>query len=246
MDSDVLKQVNWMGRRIVDFLLPPLCPATGEPVDQHGMVHAAYWQGLNFINDPICKTCGVPFSFEASDLECGDCLENPPAYKKNRSSLIYDDGCRDLILRFKHGDQTHAVRAFIPWLNMAATDIIKSTDIIVPVPLHYYRLLKRRFNQAELIARHFSRNYQSISYYPDGLLRIRNTQSQGHKKPAERSKNVKKAFAVNPKYNYSGRSVLIIDDVYTTGATLNECAAMLYSAGASEVNCLTLARAVKN
>jgi ComF family protein len=235
-----------IGTVAVDFILPPLCPATGEMVDTLGMVDASYWQSLNFINAPYCKTCGNPFAFEAADLECGQCLETSPTFHKNRSAIIYDDASRNIILRFKHGDQTHAVKAFIPWLRQTGTELLNNTDIIVPVPLHFRRLIKRRYNQSDLIGRELSKYYTDIDYYPDGLLRVKNTVSQGHKKAKDRKRNVSKAFQANETYNFKGKRVLIIDDVFTTGATVNECAKTLYDGGAKEVNCLTLAKIVRD
>ena len=246
MSSTLKKQINRAGNQAINFLLPPLCPATGELVDYLGMVDAKYWQQLNFIHAPYCKRCGTPFEFEADHMECGACLDHEPDYTSARAALIYDDGCRDLILRFKHGDQTHAVKAFMPWLKMAGHETLEKTDIILPVPLHRYRLIKRRFNQAELITRELAQHYPALTYHPDGLHRVKATQSQGHKKPQERAKNVRKAFTTNPSCNFEGKTITIIDDVYTTGATLNECAKTLYKSGAKEVHCLTLAKVVRN
>ena len=178
-------------------------------------------------------------------MTCGECIDNPKIYNSNRSALAYDDSSRDMILRFKHGDQMHAVKAFIPWLKQAGNLLLTNADIIIPVPLHYWRLVKRRYNQADIIGRELAKHYPNITYSSDTLLRVKNTQSQGHKRAKDRKKNVAKAFAVNPLYNLEGKNIVIVDDVYTTGATLNECAKMLYRAGASEVNCLTLARVVK-
>jgi ComF family protein len=240
------KNMKYAGNKIADFLLPPLCPATGEPVDTIGMVDPQYWSSLNFINAPFCDRCGTPFEFEASHLSCGSCIDDPPVYNKNRSALTYDDSSREIILRFKHGDQTHAVKAFTPWLKQSGRELLETADIIVPVPLHTMRLIKRRYNQSDLIGRELTKHYPDITYIPDALIRVKNTVPQGHKKATDRKSNVSRAFKTNPKYNIEGKNILIIDDVYTTGATLNECAKTLYREGAMEVNCLTLARAVKN
>lgn len=245
MSERVKKHIKRIGNHAVDFILPPLCPVTGEMVDVLGMVDPKFWQNLNFIHAPLCKTCGVPFSYDAPNMDCGACIETPPLYNQNRSALTYDDGSRAIILRFKHGDQTHAVKAFIPWLRYAGNDLLIKADMIIPVPLHRIRLIKRRYNQADLIAKELARHYPQIAYYSDALLRVKNTQSQGHKKAKDRKQNVSKAFAVNPNCNLEGKNIVIIDDVYTTGATLNECAKTLYRAGAAEVNCLTLARVVR-
>ena len=234
-----------LGNQFADFILPPLCPATGEMVDCLGMVDATYWQSLNFINAPFCQSCGAPFSFAADNMTCGDCLETPPIYHQNRSALSYDDASRSLILRFKHGDQTHAVKAFTPWLKQAGDEILSRCDIMMPVPLHFYRLVRRRYNQSDLMAKDLAQYYPHLTYYPDGLLRIRPTQSQGYKRAKDRKKNVARAFQTNPIYNFDDKKIVIVDDVYTTGATLNECSKMLYRAGASEVNCLTLSKVVK-
>ncbi len=246
MATELKQQAKNIGNHFVDFILPPLCPATGEMVDLLGMVDPTFWQSLHFINAPYCERCGTPFAFEGAGMTCGDCLETPPLFNQNRSALAYDDGSRSLILRFKHGDQTHAVKAFIPWLKQAGMEILNNADMIIPVPLHRHRLIKRRYNQADIIGRELGQYYSKSEYHPDALLRIKNTVSQGHKKAKDRKKNVFRAFQTNPNYTYDGKNIVIVDDVYTTGATLNECAKMLYRAGAKEVNCLTLAKVVKN
>lgn len=178
-------------------------------------------------------------------MTCGDCLETLPIFNQNRSALAYDDASRGMILKFKHGDQTHAVKAFIPWLRQAGAEILNAADMIIPVPLHRNRLIKRRYNQADLIGRELAQYYPNAGYHPDALLRTKNTISQGHKKPKDRKKNVFRAFETNSLYDFEGKNIVIVDDVFTTGATLNECAKMLYRGGANEVNCLTLARVVK-
>lgn len=232
----------------VDFLLPPLCPATGDIVDKIGMVSPQFWQGLSFIHAPYCKRCGLPFAYDMADALCAACLDHPPCYHTARSALNYDDHSRDIILKFKHGDHLHAARAFVPWLITAGNSLITQADIITPVPLHQSRLVKRRFNQADIMARHLMPSYPGKIYIPDLIHRIRATESQGHKKAKDREKNIRKAFAVNPKYrdHIIGKTILVIDDVYTTGATVNECARVLYDGDAAQVDILTLARVVKD
>ena len=235
-----------MSKKAINFILPPICPVTGELVDENGMVSSEFWQSLSFINAPYCDKCGAPFAFEAGDMQCGLCLDTPPLYNKARAALAYNDASRDIILKFKHGDQTHAVKAFTPWLVSAGRDLLETCDIIIPVPLHPIRLIKRRYNQADLIARELHKLFADKHYLFDGLKRIKNTASQGHKKKNERKSNIARAFAINQKYTNTiqGKTVLIIDDVHTTGATLNECAKTLYKGGAAHVNVLTLARVV--
>ena len=236
----------------LDTILPPRCVITGEMVDRQGMIAPDAWSKLDFINDPQCTKCGVPFGFEVEGIEgeqgthCLQCLDYPPPYTSARAALKYDDNSRDLILGFKHADQTHAVLAFMPWLKNAGAEMLVEADALIPVPLHRWRLLKRRYNQSSIIASALSKE-TAIPVLHEGLLRTRATQTQGHLNFEERRKNVKRAFVVNEKYenDIKGKSLVLIDDVYTTGATVKECAKALKKAGAKAVHILTLARVVR-
>lgn len=235
----------------LNFILPPRCPVTGEVVDTVGMISPEAWGQLNFIDEPFCTKCGVPFDFlyEGSggeDQICESCTKNPPAFNKARSVMVYDDQSRGLFLGFKHGDQTHMTPAFIPWLERAGKDMLEKADFLIPVPLHRWRLLKRRYNQAAIIAQYLSKE-TSVPVLIEGLVRLRATASQGHLNINERAKNVRQAFAVPQKLSpqLKGKNIVLIDDVYTTGATVNECVKTLLDAEAAEVNVLTLARVAK-
>ncbi|HPD82354.1 MAG: ComF family protein [Alphaproteobacteria bacterium] len=234
----------------LDMILPPRCIVSGEIVDRQGLISPQIWGQLNFITDPQCNRCGFPFDFDTGDVRegniCLGCLQSPPLFDKARAALVYDDVSRDIILGFKHGDQTEAVPAFIPWLRQAGQSLLKQSDYIMPVPLHRWRILRRRFNQSALIAKYLSEDTK-IPMMLDGVLRQRATVTQGHLNSNERQKNVKNAFVVHPKRAESlkGKTVILIDDVYTTGATVNECTKVLLKAGVSAVNILTLARVVK-
>lgn len=238
-----------ISRRAVDFVLPPRCIATGLPVDQQGMISSSFWHQLHFIADPVCTCCGYPFEINMKingGILCGGCLQNKPAFNRARAALAYDDASRDLILKFKHGDMMHAVDTFLPWLMRAGEDLISQADILLPVPLHRFRLISRRYNQAALLAQAVARK-AGKPCIADGLIRNRATDSQGRKKAAERRQNVKNAFAIHPKHGsrLKGKNILLIDDVHTTGATVGECAHTLIKAGAADVNVLTLARVVR-
>lgn len=235
----------------LDFILPPRCPVTGEIVDAVGMISPEAWGQLNFIDEPFCKKCGLPFdfSYEGSGEEgrlCESCTKDLPAFSKARSVMVYDDQSRGLILSFKHGDQTHMTPAFIPWLERAGKEILKNADFLVPVPLHRWRLLKRRYNQAAIMAQYLSKE-TAIPVLVEGLVRRRSTVSQGHLNMNDRAKNVRHAFAVLKKVKptLKGKKIVLIDDVYTSGATVKECVKVLLDAQASEVSVLTLARVVK-
>ena len=228
----------------IDFLLPPRCVVSGVPVERQGMISPEIWGELNFVSDPACKRCGLPFEFNMEADICAACLDHPPVFDKARAALRYDDGSRSVVLGFKHGDQLHAVKAFTPWLQKAGAGLIRRADIIAPVPLHYWRLVRRRYNQSALMAKDLARESEK-TYIPDLLLRTRATPPQGHLKAGERAANVRKAFALG-EHKVKDRNILLIDDVMTSGATANECASVLKKAGANRVDVLTLARVVKS
>lgn len=246
--------------RCIEWLLPARCPLTGKPVERQGMVAAEAWTRLRFVADPQCHTCGIPLSFSDSaspdvapetenrdEVRCTECLINPPPFRRARSALVYDDNSRQMILGFKHGDQTYAVKTFTPWLMRAGAGYWPATPLLVPVPLHRWRLLRRRYNQAALLTQALGREL-GLTSIPDALLRVRATVAQGHMKRSERAHNVRKAFIANPRHvsSLSGRHIVLVDDVLTTGATVRECTAALLAAGAREVSVLTIARTVKD
>lgn len=235
--------------QFADLVLPPRCVVTGEIVDRQGMLAPRAWAGLDFIAAPHCKTCGIPFAYDALDGgegACLSCIDNPPPYASARSAVKYNDTSRSLILAFKHSDKTHMVETFVPWMKQAGSEMLEKADALIPVPLHRWRLLSRRYNQSALLSHVLSRE-TGIPSYPLALKRIRATASQGHLTAGERHKNVKAAFAVHPAYikRLEGKTVVLVDDVYTTGATVKECAKILRKAGAAHVYVLTLARVAR-
>lgn len=235
--------------KLIDAVLPPRCPFTGEIVDSQGTVSPAAWARLSFITDPQCHACGFPFEFAvpkgSAENLCAACLFERPAYDRARAALVYNDASRDFILGFKHGDQMHSVVAMLPWLKQAGADILPEADMIVPVPLHRWRLLRRRYNQAAVMGGALAREAGKI-FMADALVRTRATPTQGRLKAKERAANVKRAFALHPRRSVTGKNIVLIDDVYTTGATVGECVKVLLKAGATSVNVLTLARVVKS
>lgn len=239
-----------LGRLIggaVDTVLPPRCVVSGDSVERQGMIAPQIWSALDFIVEPFCSSCGFPFEFEVGEaMQCTACLDHAPPFQSARAALRYNDASRDLILGFKHADKIFAVKAFAPWLRRAGGAMLKEADFLIPVPLHYRRLVARRYNQAALMAFELSKDTK-IESVPDALLRVRATASQGHLNAKERHKNVKRAFAVNPrrKDRLQGKTVILVDDVYTTGATVKACAKILLKDGVKAVHVLTLARVVR-
>ncbi len=248
-DGSEVVAVGWFragraGTAALDLLLPPRCLACGVLVDRNGVLCAACWSTLSFIAAPQCDSCGLPFAFEvAARTRCAACLADPPPFDRARAVLVYDDASRRLILGFKHADRTEAAPAFGRWLARAGSALLADTDLVVPVPLHRWRLFQRRYNQAALLA-HAVGRLAGRPVAPDLLVRRRRTPSQGGLGRTGRRRNVAAAFALRAGHQdqIRGRRVLLIDDVHTTGATLAECARALRRAGAAGVDALTLAR----
>ena len=205
------------------------------------------WKQLNFIQSPWCHICGMPFDFEVEENTlCGRCCQTQPLYRHNRSALRYDDGCKGMILRFKHTDATHLTVLFSKWMNRVGRELLTAADYVVPVPLHWQRLLKRRYNQAALLTLEVAKNMPCVAIV-DLLIRTRSTPSQGYLKTKARQKNVAGAFVLNKKWcsQIIGKKIVLVDDVLTSGATVHHCVDVLLKAGALYVDVLTLARVVQ-
>ena len=232
----------------ISTILPPRCAGTGEIVDIQGAVSPNFWSELQFIEKPFCKQCGIPFSFEVDEnIICASCIELEPMFDQSRSAVVYNDASRRVILNFKFNDKTSLVHTFIPWMVRSGINLINSADYIIPVPLHHKKLRERRFNQSALLAQGVAKKTKT-NYLPDGLIRTRYTTPQKGLSKKYRNRNVQGAFAINDPYldEFAHTNILLIDDVFTTGSTLNECARILKNAGAREVNVLTIARVTKD
>ncbi|MHA1540369.1 MAG: ComF family protein [Alphaproteobacteria bacterium] len=234
--------------RFVDMLLPPRCFSCGTFVVEHHSVCGECFEKIHFIAAPLCEICGLPFSYDVEDETiCGACAQKRPLFEKGRSIVRYDDGSKKIILSFKHGDVVDLVPAFVGWIVGHQKEFVMDADLLVPVPIHRWRLLKRRYNQAALVSNALGRRLEKESF-PDLMRRIKNTPPQEHKSIISREDNVRGAFVVHSKYleTVRGKRILLIDDVFTTGATITSCTKVLLKAGASSVSVLTLARVVRD
>jgi ComF family protein len=234
-----------IGRTIVDVVLPPRCLACGEIVDEPSTLCAGCWRAITFFAQPWCAVCGLPFPHPMGrDAVCAECTREKRSWDRARAVLRYDKNSRHLVLALKHGDRTHMAGAFGCWMHRVGGEVLSGADLLVPVPLHWTRLFQRRYNQAALLAQAI-RSAGGPPVAVDWLVRRRRTPSQGRLGFAARSRNVRAAFAMRPGRSVAGKRVVIIDDVMTTGATLEECARVLRRAGAQSVGALTLARALR-
>ena len=236
--------LNGLTTTLVNTIFPPRCLACPEPTDlPHGLCPAC-WRDTHFIAGTVCRTCGVPLVGEAGAEDvCESCQRHPPAWDRGAAAVIYAGAGRRVVLALKHGDRLDTVRPLAAWMAAAGRELLAEADMIAPVPLHWRRLLKRRYNQSAELARRLGR-ISGRPVVPDLLRRGRATLPQEGMTRAERAVNQAGAFSVNPRRAAapSGRVVLLIDDVLTTGATLSACADALRAAGAARVDVLALAR----
>jgi len=236
-----------LARTVIDGLLPPCCLGCGAGVERQGALCSRCWNGLTLLGPPCCACCGFPFPYPAEDgALCVACSARHPVFDAARSVFRYDDASRDLILRFKHADEIHGAAFFGVWLARAGAELCARADMIAPVPLHRWRLLVRRYNQAGLLAGALARATKK-PLAVDLLLRRRHTPSQGRLSPIARRRNVRGAFSLRSRWadRLRGLRILLVDDVLTTGATAEECARVLRRAGVAGVDVVTLARVVR-
>jgi ComF family protein len=226
----------------LDLVFPPHA-LDGAAAQANGLP-AAIWSRIQFLDGPVCDGCGAPFDYDrGSGVRCAACMARPRAFASARAACLYDEASRDPILKLKHADRLDLAPLFARWISRAARDLIEAADAIAPVPLHRGRLLRRRYNQAAEIARPLCR-LTGVRYLPDALVRRRATESQAGKSGSGRRRNVAAAFEVpaGRARRVAGRRILLIDDVLTTGATLEGCARALKSAGAARVDVAVIAR----
>jgi ComF family protein len=233
-----------VAKAVLNLLFPPLCIACRAQVGEAGFC-ASCWSGITFLDGPGCACCGLPFpvALEGENI-CAACLARPPAFDTARAILVYDQTSRGAVLALKHADRLDLVPGFARWLSRVGRTALADSDLVVPVPLHPFRLWRRRYNQAAELARRLARD-GSLSYAA-ALARSRPTPSQGAMTSAKaRRRNVLGAFKVPDPARVAARRVLLVDDVLTTGATVEACARALKRAGAKRVHVLALARVVK-
>ena len=230
----------WRGA--LDVVLPPLCLGCQERLTDHDVLCPACWRTVDFIRPPLCNRLGLPMPYDVGgEMISAAASADPPPYRRARAVARYDGLMRDLIHGFKFHDTHDARRLFGKWLAQAGAELTPSADVIVPIPLTSWRLLSRKFNQAQILAAEVGR-LAKVPVLPLALERSRQTARQVGLTRGERQRNVAGAFRVPARAvsQIAGKSVLLVDDVITTGATVSAAAKALLSAGAENVDVLAL------
>lgn len=227
-------------RNVVHACYPPQCVACAALTDEDLALCGPCWREAGFLSGLVCDACGASLPGEDAGLvHCDDCLRSPRPWSRGRAALPYAGPGRALVLRLKHGDRPDLAPALGLWLARAAAPLLVPGQVLVPVPLHWTRLLSRRYNQAALLA-HAAGRALGLPVLPDALGRSRRTPSMGHLGRAARADAM--AAAIRPRRALGG-PVLLIDDVMTSGATLAAAAEAATEAGATDVRVLVVARA---
>lgn len=232
-------------RKIVDFALPTRCPGCGAITEGPHRFCLTCWQSLTFLGEPCCGRCGLPFEYESgAGAECGACLAEPPFFDRLRAAVAYGDVARNVALKLKYSGRPAVAETMGHFMQRHLTNEDPAA-ILVPVPLHRWRIWKRGYNQSALIARALARR-SGLRLELDLLRRVKPTPPLKGMARRERALTVRGAFAMNEAARAAvrGRTILLVDDVYTSGATANACARLLKRSGADRVNIICWARVV--
>jgi len=242
----LLRQAGGAGRALLGLLYPPTCIACGAATGESHTLCASCWSGIRFIERPFCERLGTPFAVDLGmPLLSPAAMTDPPVFGRARAVAEYDGTASALVHRLKYGDRLELARALGTMMLRAGAELLAEADVIVPVPLHRWRLWRRRFNQAMALARVVSAG-SGVPCDPFLLARVKNTRQQVGLTKAQRQENLQGAFRVPPeaKARLQGKRVLLIDDVLTTGSTANAASRALLRGGATSVDILAFARVV--
>ena len=228
------------------ILFPATCPGCGLRVSRPAAMCGECWPELRFLERPWCEVLGVPFDRDMGEgVVSPAAIAEPPVFDRARAAAAYEGVAQALVRKLKYGDRTDLAPWMATWMERAGVELFEPGQLVVPVPLHWRRFMGRRFNQSAELARALSRR-KHLTYAPQLLKRVKGTRQQVGLGQRERQENVRAAFRVPDAAvaAVSGAAVLLVDDVYTTGATVSSAARALKRAGAARVDVLTFARVI--
>jgi ComF family protein len=235
---------------IIKLIFPPKCCLCEKIVEDENSLCLECWEKIKFIKPPFCCKCSSPLEFNISDEDiCLSCIKNNPSYIKLRSAVVYDRNSARIIFKFKFFDKMHLKKFMAKCMAKSAEDILENVDILIPVPLHKKRLVMRKYNQSKLLSDELAKITKKKTIY-DFLYKNAHTIPQAKLKQNERMTNLKNKFSINPKYlkdldKYKHLNFAIVDDVVTTGSTVNECTKTLNEAGIKNVYVISFAKTVR-
>ena len=234
---------KWIWRGVVDLAAPSLCLTCAEPVGEPASLCLACWEKLRQIDEPVCDLLGTPFAYDQGEgAASAAALADPPPWDRARAAVLFDENSAKLVHALKYLDRQEAGLLMGRMMARAGRTLLAEADIILPVPLHRFRLWRRRFNQSAFLAQQLSRA-SGKPCHSRLLVRRRHTRAQVGLEREDRRRNVRNAFQLTPEgiAAIAGKSVLVVDDVRTTGATSEACTAVLKQAGAARVMVLSFA-----
>ncbi len=226
-----------MINRFLRILFPESCPICQKLSTAHktAPICPDCWESILPYNGTICRICGKPLVSDVSTT-CGECYKDEPVFKSARSFGLYEDTLKKAINLLKF----YGIKRLSKPLSEKILQMkLPYVDLVIPVPLHKKRLRQREFNQSALLAKHIAKR-MGIPLMLDSLIRSRNTMPQVGLNTKERKRNIRKAFEIRDMEFIKGKSVMLVDDVYTTGATIRECSGILKKAGAREIYAITI------
>lgn len=237
-----MNQIRQIYTYIINFILPPRCLSCAEMTISDRDFCANCWKNLNFITKPYCIICGYKFNISIlEEMKCGKCLQTKPAYTLARSLIKFDEYSKKIIHAFKYKDKTILAKTFTRLLYNHYHQEFCYADLIVPVPMNRFKRLFRMYNPAFILALEISK-IMNITMVPDMLIKTKWTKAQTYLSKNEREKNLSGSLIFNKKYQITDKKILLVDDVFTTGTTINKCSKILKAAGAQEIYVMTIAR----
>lgn len=235
---------NGIASSVINLLFPPHCIICGVGITSDDQLCLECKNLIPFIDSPTCSCCGAVYQASAGiNHLCGKCMKKRPSYQQVLAFTLYEEPIVTVLHRLKYAGDTSSLVVIRYCIHKSPIQHFEDIDVVIPVPLHLKRLRERGFNQAILLARELFLERSTI-IQPDILQRVKNTASQTFLNRKERKKNLRKAFVVRRKESVRGKRVCLVDDVFTTGATIEECSKILMKSGASEVVALVFSRVV--